>query len=280
MHFPVKARDRLAVTSYPFRAYIESPTNRGRKASVPGMEITEFPAFVIEKFGVYNINPLIDHFRSTDSTYLESFRGTVAKAGSHVVDLGLPGKQFYASDPDVRKSAVDSGRKWIDMAVLVGSPSVRQHVSGKHGEKPEVDLAAGSLGQLAEYGAKRNIVVNLENDNAVAEDPFFLVNVIEKVNNPYLRALPDFGNSLSAHDAEFNAKAVAAMLKHAFNMCHVKDTVESHTGQTQTVDLQKMFELAKTSSYPGFFSMEFDTNAGDPIPGTQKLVNESLKYLK
>ena len=39
-------------------------------------------------------------------------------------------------------------------------------------------------------------MVNLENDNAVAEDPYFIVNVVEKVNHGYLRALPDFGNSV------------------------------------------------------------------------------------
>src|SRR5436305_15143895 len=67
LHFPTKPRDRLAVTSWPFRAYIESPTNHNRDRSKPGMDLTEFPAVVIAKFGVYNINPLSDHFRSSDS---------------------------------------------------------------------------------------------------------------------------------------------------------------------------------------------------------------------
>ena len=280
MSFPVKARDRLAVTSWPFREYIDSPANHRRNPATPGMDLKEFPAMVVEKFDVYNINPLIDHFRSTDPAYLASFREAVAKAGSHVVDLGSRGGQFYSPESQTRASAVESGRKWIDIAVLVGSPSVRQHVSGKRGEKPQVDVAAQSLGEVAEYGAKHNIVVNLENDNPVAEDPFFLVAVIEKVNSPYLRALPDFGNSLPAHDAAYNERAVKAMLQHAYNMCHVKDTVESDSGKTSTVDLAKMFELARSASYPGFFSMEFDTNAGDPFAGTTRLIKESLKYLE
>jgi sugar phosphate isomerase/epimerase len=279
IRFPVNARDRLAVTSWPFRAYIESPTNRARNVNVPGMDLKDFPALIAERFGIYNINPLIDHLRSTDPAYLSAFRDAVAKARSHIVDLGLPGRQFYASDPSARESAVDSGRKWIDIAVLVGSPSVRQHIAGRSGEPPQVALAAESLGKLADYGAKQNIVINLENDNAIAEDPFFLVSVIEKVDNPYLRALPDFGNSLMGRDPDYNARAVTAMFKHAFNMCHVKDTVQSNTGQVHTVDLKQMFGIAKTSSYGGFFSMEFDTKAGEPFAGTKKLVEETLKYL-
>jgi sugar phosphate isomerase/epimerase len=279
LHFPVKSRDRLAVTSWPFRAYIESPTNHNRDRSKPGMDLTEFPAVVVAKFGVYNINPLSDHFRSSDSAYLDAFRHAIEKASSHIVDLGLAGRHFYAPDAATRKDGVDYGRKWIDIARVIGSPSIRQHVSGSKGAKPDVALAAESLGQLAEYGSKRNIIVNLENDNPVAEDPFFLVDVIQKVNSPYLRALPDFGNSLIGHDPEYNERAVRAMFKYAYSMCHVKDTVQGEGGTRATVDLKKMFGIARENAYRGYFSMEFDTDAGDPFQGTDALVRESLQYM-
>lgn len=279
IQFPVRPRDRLSVTSYPFRTYIESATNRERKPDVPGMDLKEFPRFVIEKFGVYNINPLGAHFSSTDDAYLASFREAVSQAGSHLVDLGLGGVYAYDADSAARESAVEYGRKWIDIAVKVGSPSVRLHLELRRDQKADVALASEALGPLADYGAKRNIVVNLENDNARAEDPFVIVAVIEKVQNPYLRALPDFGNSLETHDAAFNERAVKAMLGHVWNMCHVKDCVEGKDGQLKTVDLARMFALAKQSGYRGYFSMEYETRAGDPITGTQRLVKKSLQYL-
>jgi Xylose isomerase-like TIM barrel len=196
LSFPRQPRERLAVTSWPFRNYINAPGNKAFDRGKLGFDLKEFPSVVARRFGVHNINPLSAHFTSTDQAYLVSFREAVAKAGSHVVDLGLSGGKFYDPDRLKRQAGVDLGRQWIDIAVVVGSPSVRQHVAGDAGAKPDVTLAAESLGQLAEYGSKRNIVVNLENDNAVAEDPFFLTAVIEKVNSPYLRGLPDFGNSL------------------------------------------------------------------------------------
>jgi sugar phosphate isomerase/epimerase len=119
----------------------------------------------------------------------------------------------------------------------------------------------------------------LENDAPISEDPFFLVAVMEKVNSPYLRGLPDFGNSLIGHDHAFNHRAVKAMLGHAFNMCHVKDTVENDKGRAQQVDLPSMFRLARSCGYRGYFSMEFETRAGDPVTGTKRLVEESLKDL-
>lgn len=279
LQFPANARDRLSVTSYPFRAFIDSPTNHGRQAGLTPMDLKDFAAFVADKFNIHNINPLSDHFRSTDRVYLDTLVTSVANAHSHIVDLGLPGRQFYSHDESVRQAAVKFGCDWIEKASAIGSPSVRQHVAGTKGEPSNVELAAQSLGKLAEYGGKRNVVVNLENDSPVAEDPFFLISVIEKVNSPYLRGLPDFGNSLLAHDAEYNRRAVSGMLQHAFNMCHVKDVVETEEGQRRTVDLGQMFRLAKASGYRGYFSMEFETKLGDPITGTRKLASETLRYL-
>jgi sugar phosphate isomerase/epimerase len=243
------------------------------------MDLKEFPAMIAKRFGVFNINPLGDHFSSIDPAYVAALRESVEKAGSHIVDLGLGGKPFADPDAAQRESAVEYGRKWIDIAASLGSPSVRQHLQSSGGARPAVDLAAESLKKLAEYGSERNIVVNLENDSAISEDPYFIVSVLEKVNNPYLRALPDFGNSIQGHDEAYNERAVDAMFKHAFNMSHVKDKLRSKQGTIYEVDVAKIFGIAAANSYRGYFSMEVDTASIDPFEGTQNLLDLSLKYL-
>jgi hypothetical protein len=55
--------------------------------------------------------------------------------------------------------------------------------------KPDVARAAGTLLRTVEYAAKKNVVVHLENDDPVSEDPFIVVQVIGKVDSPWLRAL-------------------------------------------------------------------------------------------
>jgi sugar phosphate isomerase/epimerase len=279
LQFPTEPRQRLAVTSYPFRAWIESPTNEERDKTKPGMDLIDFAAMVVKRFDVHNINPLSAHFRSTDPAYLEKFRAAVARAGSHMVDLGLGGAHFWDPDPARIQAALAYGKNGIDLAVIVGSPSVRQHLGGTHGVRPDVDRAAQNLGRLADYGATKNIVINLENDSLLNEDPFFILKVIEKVGNPYLRALPDFGNSIRGHGAAYNQRAMAQMFPHAFNMSHVKDTVAGDDGTMYKIDLARIFGIAKASGYQGYFSMEWEDRAGDPFQGTQRLVKESLKYL-
>src|ERR1700730_3087697 len=50
--FPIIPRDRIAVASYPFRAYINAPNNRDRDPKLSGMDLIEFPSEVVTKFGV------------------------------------------------------------------------------------------------------------------------------------------------------------------------------------------------------------------------------------
>jgi len=280
LEFPTDPRARLAVTSWPFREFIDSPSNPYRNRQKPGMDIKDFAGMVAQRFGVKNIGPLAAHFYSTDAAYLDAFRKSVEQAGSRLVDLGLAGRSFWDPDKGKRQQALEYGRHWVDLAVNLGSPSIRQHLSAPRGVKPDVEVASQTLGRLAEYGAGKNILVNLENDDLRNEDPFFIVAVIEKVGNPYLRALPDFGNTLSGGDAGYNERGVAAMLKHAYGVCHVKDQLVTESGKTYQVDLPKMFELAKASGFKGYFMMEWDGGPGDdPYQGTARLVAETLKFL-
>jgi len=278
-NFPVRPVDRLALTSWPFREYMEGPHNSYRNQSKPGMDIIEFARMAIQKFGIHNINPLSAHFPSTNPRYLARLRKEVSKAGSRFVDLGLGAGKFYDPDPAKRKASIEAGKRWIDIAVVLGSPSVRQHLGGSRGVKPSADRAAQSLGELADYGARKNVVVNLENDNLVNEDPFLIVRIIEKAKNPYLRALPDVGNTMLKGDPSYNYRGLKAMYKHAFNMSHVKDEVVSRSGTVYKIDLAKAFGIAKASGYRGYFSMEWETRAGDPFEGTRRLVKETLRYL-
>jgi sugar phosphate isomerase/epimerase len=279
INFPSEPRDRLAVASWPFRALIESPSNRwARDPKQPGIDLKDFGALVVERFNVGNIEPLSDHFRSTDAAYLGEFRRAIEKAGVRVINIPVGGQHsFYDPDPARRRMAVDYGKKWIDVAVALGSESIRIHVAGVRNAKPDVGRAAESLARLAGYGAGKGVVVNLENDDLVSEDAFFLVKVIDQAHHPWLHALPDFCNSMLSGNEQFNYDALSALFKRAYNICHVKDS-EVDQGKVFTVELAKAFGILKSSGYRGYCSMEFE-GEGSPYDGTQKLIDASLKHL-
>ena len=277
--FPSAPRDRLAVASWPFRGYIESPTNKYRDKKQTGMDLRDFAAQVRNRFGVPGVEPLSSHFSSTEAKYLESFRAALDRAGVHVVNIPVDNQHsYYDADSAARKQAVENGKKWIDVAVIIGSPSVRTSIAEARDAKPDVNLAADEIRRVVDYAAAKNIIVNLENDNLISENALFVVNVIEKVNHPYLRALPDFCNSMAGGDEKFNYDAVTRMFQHAYNICHVKDSEVSESGKMVRVDLQRTFGILKASHYRGYCSMEWE-GGGDPQEGTHKLIDASLKNL-
>jgi len=282
--FPTAARERVAVAAYPFREFIVGWKGwNGRTPSkVPlaqQVELKDFAAHVAEKFNVHNIEPWSPVFPSTDPKYLEQFRAAVDNAHSAVVDIAVDqGHSQYSVDAAERQQAVADSNHWIDVGVALGSPSIRTHIDSAKGSKPDVERAADTLSRVAEYAARKNVVVHLENDNPVSEDPFFIVNVIEKVNSPWLRALPDFGNSLAAHNEEFQDRAMEAMFAHAYGICHVKDGEVDDQGRAWHVDLAKTFGILKKHGYKGYCSMEYDA-PGDPYKPTAELVEQTIKFL-
>jgi sugar phosphate isomerase/epimerase len=277
--FPTAPRDRIAIASYPFRAYIESPSNPNRDRSLPGMDLTDFASQVVAKFQVRNIEPHYRHFRSLTPVYLDSFRQALAKANVKVVNIAVGGERsFYDADPSTRKEAIAFANKWVDVAVAIGSPSIRVHNEHTSNSAPNIERTAGCLREVTEYAQGKNIVVNLENDDLISEDAFFLVKVVEAVNSPFLRALPDFANSMLTGNADFNYRALAAMFQHAYGICHVKDGEADDEGKPFRIDLKKSFAILQSSGYRGYCSMEFDA-PGDPYGPTAKLVEQSIGYL-
>jgi sugar phosphate isomerase/epimerase len=274
--FPTAARERISIASYPFREFIASREDK----SVGGkMELKDFAAHVSAKFNIKKIEPWSPHFRSLEKAYLEELRAAVAKAGGAIVNMAVDGEHSpYAMDSAERERAVAGSKQWIDVAVTIGSPSVRTHIPAANDAKPDVERTAESLKRVAEYGAAKNVMVHLENDDAVSEDPFFIVKVIDKVNSPWLRALPDFGNSVAAHEDDYAYKGVEEMFAHAYGISHVKEIEVGEQGKIAHVDLPKTFGIAKKHGYKGYFSMEWDS-PGDPYAGTVGLIEKTLKNL-
>lgn len=282
--FPSKPRERVAVAAYPFREFIVGWKGWDGKSpsSVPvaqQIELKDFAAHVAEKFNVHKIEPWGRLFPSTEPKYLDQFRAAVEKAGSAVVDIAVDDEYSqYSPDAAERDRAAASSKRWLDVGAALGSPSIRTHIEGSQKSTPDVSRAAETLGRVADYAAKKNVVVHLENDNPVSEDPFFIVQVIDKVNSPWLRALPDFGNSLAAHDENFAYGAIDAMFAHAYGICHVKDGEVNDQGKAVHVDLSRTFAILKRHQYKGYCSIEYDA-PGDPYKPTAELVEQTIRFL-
>lgn len=281
IHFPASARDRIAVASYPFRNFL-LPAEHGSASAfptAPKMELTEFAAHVKSRFNLNKIEPWSSHFRSLEARYLDGFRTALDQAKAMVVNIAFDGEHsFYAAERAERERAVADNKRWIDAAAILGSPSIRTHIASADNQPPDLDRSADTLLRIVEHAAKRNVVIHLENDDAITENPVFLVKVIERVNSPWLRGLPDFGNSLMHQPPEDAYAGVEAMFRHAYAICHVKQSESTEKGANVQVDMSYVFATLKKSGFRGYCSMEYD-NTGDPYRGTEELIEKTLQML-
>jgi sugar phosphate isomerase/epimerase len=279
INFPTDPHSRIAVSCWAFRSIIDAPANDERDPKLPAMDMKDFAAHVREKFNVTNIEPYNRYFSSLDPSYLNKFRDTLEKGGSHAVNIAADMDfSYYDADSSTRAKAIADARKWIDVAAAIGSPSVRTSMSPAKNSLPDLSRAEESLKPVADYAASKNIVVHLENDNLVSEDAFFIEKLVRRVNHPYLHALPDFGNSYGSGDPDFAARAVKALFPLAYAISHVKPTSTTAQGKEMRVDLAANFAAAKAANYHGYFSMEYEGNE-EIHAATAKLIEQSLKLM-
>lgn len=274
LKFPSEPRERIAISSYSFREFMSGQRNGGEP-----IDLKDFASFVVERFNIHKIEPWGRHFTSMDPKYLEEFRAALDKVKTTVVNIATYNDHNpYAVDRSERERGIAFSKKWADVAVAIGSPSIRTNPPPARDPKPDLGRITESLIRLVEYASAKNIVVTLENDNPVDSDPFFMVKVIEKVNSPWLRALPDFGNTLAAEDPDYAYRGLDEMFEHAYCISHVKSSETNNRGITVHVDMAKAFGFMKRHDYKGYCSMEWD-DRGDPYLGTKELINTTLRYL-
>lgn len=276
--FPTQPLERLAVSSYPFRSLITTPHHLGSDSSKSGMTLEQFAETIPRTLNVSGIEPWSPHFQSTEPDYVRSLSSSFRKAGLRVVNIPVDQQVHLCSNKvSEREAGMAACRKWVDAAVILGAPGIRVHLP--HGTGPDdIQCAAERLTALAAYGASKNVVINLENDEPETENPYRILKVIEAANTPFLRSLPDFCNSMLINgQSEYNYQAMQALFPHAYNISHVKDQ-ETDRGRTYRVDPDRIFAIAKKAGYRGYFSMEWE-GSGDPYAGTRSLIETSLRDL-
>lgn len=276
LEFPRQVRERIVVASYPFRNFVVDP---GQVSTTSKIELKDFAAHVGERFNINKIEPWTGHFPSNDRKYIDQFRSALTKAHATVANIAVDGEHSpYAANREEREEAMAFSKQWIDAAVTLGTHSIRTNIPDAKDSKPDLERAAATLSEVVEYASRHDVVVNLENDNPVSEDPFFLVELIGKVNTPWLRALPDFGNTLAHFDYDHAYRGLDAMFAKAYSICHVKEMEVGRDGKLVHVDLERTFGILKRHEYQGYLSMEWDS-PGDPYAGTRDLIDKTVKYL-
>ncbi len=187
-----------------------------------------------------------------------------------------------------RREAVENHYKWVDAAKYLGCHSIRVNAFGEGSSEDVKSAAVEGLSLLAEYGAKENINIIVENHGSYSSDGSWLASLMKEINMDNCGTLPDFGNfCIERKDGamwgtecikEYDKyQGVKEMMPYA-KAVSAKSFDFNRNGEEMTIDFAKMINIIKEAKFSGYIGIEYEGDSlseEEGIIATKKLL-ESL----
>ena len=271
MHAANDPMSRIGVSTWSLHPYFKS-THRAAPGPALDLKLTDFFGLVKQRWGVTNYEVVNVHFDSKDPAYLAEVRAALAAVGGRIYNIPCDIAKTNLSDDDEarRATSVAAVKEWIDVAVVMGSPSIRCNTGNGN-----LAQAIKSYGEIAAYGERKKVRVTIENHGGISGDPAKIVELIKAVDNPYMGTCPDFGNGFKTEAARH--AGMEAMFPYA-KVCHAKTLEFNDQGEMTSFDFGACVALAEKAGLTGMYSIEYE-GSGDPmqgVPWTIALLKKAL----
>jgi len=216
----------------------------------------DMPKLCREEFGLGGLELVNTFFPSPNYNYLKELSRRAKDQDVKILLIMVDAEGELAhSDPAERRQAIRNHRKWLDCAAVLGCHSMRCNTGhAAPGDTDAVSRCADSLAQLAEYAKPDGLNVIVENHGGLSADPASLIAVLEKVNDPHVGTLPDFGNFPAEVDRYDAVRRMMPYAKAVSAKCH--DFGEN--GDETKIDYAKMMEIVLGAGYRGFVGIEYE----------------------
>jgi L-ribulose-5-phosphate 3-epimerase len=239
----------------------------------------DFPKTAKEEFGIEAVEYVNQFFKAKaqDQAYLAELKKRGDDLGVKHVLIMIDG-EGNLGDPDAgkRKMAVENHYKWVEAAKFLGCHSIRVNAASAGEYEEQLKLAADGLRRLAEFGAKHDLGVIVENHGGLSSNGKWLAAVIKAVDLPNCGTLPDFGN-FEDYDRYQGVKELMPFAKGVSAKSYDFD----EEGNETSTDFLEMIKIVLDSMYKGYIGIEYegklDEYAG--IRATKKLLKRVREKL-
>ena len=171
---------------------------------------------------------------------------------------------MHEGDPQKRAAQMEEGRRFIDLAQMLGAPYVRvfgdRYPEGEPRAEVLTRVAAG-LRQLGDYASGKGVVVLLESHGDFTDSPSLLA-LMERVDSPHVGILWDAHHTfVTAHEPpEYTLRQLGRYIRHT----HLKDSIALDgerryvlTGVGE-VPVGRQADVLARSDYSGYYSFEWE----------------------
>jgi L-ribulose-5-phosphate 3-epimerase len=249
---------RIGITTVCFRERFTQTRDKKAAPLAAGEALTLLtaPKFIADALGLHNVEIWSQQFADMSLDYCREIKAAATAANSRITNIQVDGQENL-SDPDAAKRAasVDSIKKWMDRAAAVGAPTCRANTGGGPAEAWDVNRTAESFRQLANYGKTIGVKILVENHTGYSADIDKVIAVVKTVNDPYCRALSDWGNTPST-SPEARVAGLSKMFPY-LELVSAKELDFDEQNRHINYDVVPLIKATEASGYKGIYSIEF-----------------------
>ena len=203
-------------------------------------------------------------FPSTEDKFLYGLKKLAFNLGVEIYSISIRTDMCKRPGPAADKELAEA-RKWVDVAAKLGAGHIRVF-GGAVPKDSNAEEAAGwvvqLLGRAAEYAGSKGVILGLENHGGVTDKAETIVDIVKRVNSPWVGINLDTGN--------FKTKIyqqIEAIAPHAVNV-QVKVDI-SEDGKKGVSDWDRVAKILVANKYRGSLALEYEAaeNAMTAIPG-------------
>lgn len=273
-------RTKLAVSSYSYWHF------KGPK--VPIEDVIRDAA----KIGFDGVEVLHRQMDNDSPAYCHKLKKMAFEEGLELVMLSIH-QDFVTPDAAERKQMIDHTRHCMDMAVELGTACIRLN-SGRwktiksfddlmkvKGDEPPLPgyktedafkWCIDSIQQCLEHAEKTGVMMALENHWGLTTNVDNLLEIVKRVNSPWLGINLDCGNFPGEPYASFTKVAPHATIVQA------KTYHGGGVWYTLDIDYAKIAAILAKAGYKGYISLEMEGNepAATAVPKSYKILRDAF----
>jgi len=248
----------------------------------------DFPVVAKQQYGISVVEYVNQFFmdKAKDTTYLNELlkRCNDNDIKNHLIMCDNEGP---LGDPDDSKrlKAVENHYKWVDAAKYLGCITIRVNSFGDGSAEDVQKAAVDGISRLAEYAAKEEINIVIENHGGYTSDGQWVVSLMKAINKPNVGTLPDFGNFCVKREGEHvwegkcieeydRYKGVAEMMPFAKAISAKAQNFDANGSCIET-DYYRMLKIVKDAGFHGYIGIEYSgDNEEDGVRKTKALLEK------
>ncbi|MGI8782120.1 MAG: TIM barrel protein [Acidobacteriota bacterium] len=221
----------------------------------------DFPKTAKLDYGIDAVEYVNQFFKdkAKDQKYLSELKRRSGDLGVRNV-LIMIDDEGGLGEPDSAKrtQAVENHYKWVEAAKFLGCHSIRVNAYSTGSYQEQQERAADGLRRLAEFGAKHQLNVIVENHGGLSSNGEWLSGVIRKVNMPNCGTLPDFGNfDLGDGKLYDRYRGVRELMPFAKGVSAKSHDFDAAGNETHT-DYRRMMKIVLDAGYHGYVGIEYE----------------------